>query len=421
MPRDNDDDLIRILDDADDTPDRRDIGSVDSFGSESLDRRAPGDEYYAAAADPERLRQLQAEHRKRVERETRLADDGSYDLSDDEPAPSMPKPRKKATPAVAVVPAADAEFIEDRPCHNCGYNLIGLPPGTRCPECGAQPPISMGSRPRTSGRLVAAPDSLQSANPRWLGQLALGLQLIFWTVIVNFCIGFASNFIPLPAIVWRAIETAGVLSVAAGFWLLSMPDPSGVDAKQKLRLAMRVLAVAGVASAGFNFLIVLLDANGPAGGGGGGLTITPLLALQMGLEIVWLAATPVTAFYLRHLAIRAYTPEVQARAESVGLILSFSLGLLGLGVLLLIATIMTTGSIGITGALGLGCAGVLLGLVFLAGTIMYVLLLAEALQMIRHAASPSSNGNEMSPDQMRQREAEILAARRRKQTIRIGR
>jgi hypothetical protein len=58
----------------------------------------------------------------------------------------------------------------DKPCHRCGYNLVGLSEAGRCPECG-QPIRSQGTFTRFADHLTDAPIA-------YLKTLALGMGLL---------------------------------------------------------------------------------------------------------------------------------------------------------------------------------------------------------------------------------------------------
>lgn len=61
----------------------------------------------------------------------------------------------------------------DKPCHRCGYNLVGLAVGGRCPECG-QPIRSLGSLARFSDHLTDAPIAYLKMLAMGMGVLAVG-------------------------------------------------------------------------------------------------------------------------------------------------------------------------------------------------------------------------------------------------------
>ena len=44
-------------------------------------------------------------------------------------------------------PQALGEIEFEQPCGNCGYNLRGLPPGSRCPECGSRFGLNLSAEP----------------------------------------------------------------------------------------------------------------------------------------------------------------------------------------------------------------------------------------------------------------------------------
>lgn len=98
---------------------------------------------------------------------------------------------------------------EDRACIGCGYNLRGLSPESRCPECAT--PIAQSIR----GNL------LKHSDPQWLERLRFGTSLKLWNILVLILINVGSGFLavfglPRPIMLFAGF-IAGVLALWASF------------------------------------------------------------------------------------------------------------------------------------------------------------------------------------------------------------
>ncbi len=117
------------------------------------------------------------------------ADDGSYDLLDDDTAGDLP-----------IAGLADAPVLVPRPggvsstgvrCVQCGYNLTGVVIGGTCPECGmsVDPSVLVGGRPASGYAITAMVLGIVSTTASTAGCFCLGpviglpcgvVGLVFW-------------------------------------------------------------------------------------------------------------------------------------------------------------------------------------------------------------------------------------------------
>ncbi len=127
----------------------------------------------------------------------------------------------------------------DVACASCGYNLRGLAPDGRCPECGA--PIANSLRGNT----------LSSCDPRWLGRLRLGADLIRVGMIVSvglvLAVVITSGMPPLRAWILLAFHVIATGLMIAGTWLLTQPEireeakSSGAKARRRCRTVVLLI------------------------------------------------------------------------------------------------------------------------------------------------------------------------------------
>jgi hypothetical protein len=131
----------------------------------------------------------------------------------------------------------------DIACVSCGYNLRGLSPDGRCPECGT-----------AIGRSTRG-DYLRFCDPGWVETLASGMNWIVAGLILAFVLGlFAGGVAGLtnkPA--YGMLGLVGSLVTLIGYWKVTTPDPreaepQGVDVRAVIRYGSALNIVLAVAS-----------------------------------------------------------------------------------------------------------------------------------------------------------------------------
>lgn len=204
----------------------------------------------------------------------------------------------------------ETNVATDRECDHCGYNLKGLPMGSKCPECGT--PMRRKSI-RTSGTMT------DEAPTRFVRVLRLGFMLasagIVLSVLAIFA-GRASSFIEIMAsLLW-----------VAGIFFITQPRPGKgtirpdkVLDEPRLRLAIRVLNLAWPLSALIGAALAALKATTT----GGPAFVVGLLTVLNALTgiIAWLGMIP-TSIYLAELAYWSSNDTLAHRMRGAAWILA---------------------------------------------------------------------------------------------------
>ena len=260
---------------------------------------------------------------------------------------------------VAQIIDASGAISTDVVCRRCGYNLRGLPPAGRCPECAT--PIGLS----TSG------DLLRFADPEWVDKLARGIRYILWGLVIAVLLRILGGVIAqlTEPLIGEALGFLGGLLGLYGAWLLTEPDPSGIgeDRYASARRVIRVTLLVGVAA---NVLHAPVRANAVTGPVA--IVLTVIASLASLTSVVGEFAKLV---YLEKLALRIPEPKYAARARFLRWGYGGTLAIvIAVGALFAVFALMAgaRGSVVFGGA---GCIMAISALLLFVFFLMYLLLL----------------------------------------------
>jgi len=206
------------------------------------------------------------------------------------------------------------QIIADVVCRRCGYNLRGLRPESRCPECAT--PIGLS----THG------DLLRYADPGWVDKLARGIKYMLLGIVLGIFAGIAGGILTAISgagpVLTQTIALLGGLVGLYGAWLLTTADPSGIgeDRYVTARRIVRFALLAGLLSQ----ILQIVHA---------GVSQLPEVVVILLLVLIMLAGLSGAAgdvakyFYLERLARRIPDPQLAGRARFLKWALGITMGL----------------------------------------------------------------------------------------------
>lgn len=198
----------------------------------------------------------------------------------------------------------------DRECDQCGYNLKGLPMGSKCPECGT--PMRRKSV-RTSGTMT------DEAPSRFVKVLRFGFLLASAGIVLSVLAVFAGR-------VSSVIDIFASLLLIAGVYFITQPRPGKGTIRpdkvlddHRMRMAIRVLNLAWPVSA---LLAAALAALKSTTTGGPAFVVGTLTVLRALTGIIaWLGMIP-TSIYLAELAYWSSNDNLAHRMRGAAWILA---------------------------------------------------------------------------------------------------
>lgn len=204
----------------------------------------------------------------------------------------------------------ETAIVSDRECDHCGYNLKGLSPGGKCPECGK--PIRRRST-KTSGFMS------DEAPTRFVRMLRNGFILTSAALVLALLGVFMGVLAPLVSIVAALLWVGGI-------YIITLPRPGRGDIRpdkvldnDRFRLIIRVVNLAWPASALVSGLLAVVQS---ATGGGHPVIMDTLTVLGGLLGIAgWLSMIP-TSVYLAELAYWSSSESLANRLRGTAWILA---------------------------------------------------------------------------------------------------
>ncbi len=131
---------------------------------------------------------------------------------------------QSATLTVALDSAG--RVAEDVRCRSCGYNLRGISPEGRCPECQTE-----------VGRSIRA-GVLRDCDRNWIRQLAGGVSWIIGSILLGVFLLLVWRFVGrVLAITPRLVIILGLLVIGVGLvggWMITAADPDGAAAERRV-------------------------------------------------------------------------------------------------------------------------------------------------------------------------------------------
>jgi hypothetical protein len=197
-------------------------------------------------------------------------------------------------------PATSGVVAADLPCRKCSYNRRGLPTEGRCPECGTPVGLSLQG------------DLLRYSDPQWLDTLRQGIKLMLigiGIVVLAAIATVVSAAVHHRGVVLTLVSWAGNITMLAGTWLLTAPDPSGLGEERygKARKLVRVALIGDLVGSFISFA----NLAGP---------VAPGMAMLIGIAVFISGALALIGYiaqlyYIERLAMRIPDEGLAARAH----------------------------------------------------------------------------------------------------------
>jgi hypothetical protein len=288
-----------------------------------------------------------------------------------EPVPDRVEPVESGAPVAA--PVIDTEML----CKRCGYNLCGLQPTGRCPECAA--PIEFSMRGFY----------LRFADPQWLEKLALGTRLILWGLLIAIVVDIAAMFMLRYDLFLRQMIAMAAGSIGYyGIWLLTEPDPGKFDeiAGITARKVVRGALLAGIGLQVVEIAVPRLATSPTA-------NVMIVLAINLPAAVLRIVGEVAQLAYLQRLAGRIPNRILEDRANFLKRAIGVSYGIFA-AVGIVAAVIFAVGGSRAavmrgswSGLAVFGCVEGVVGLALLTFAIMFLILIYRLGKVFRREAA----------------------------------